>query len=35
METREPHKVNKAERYHLIDSLRGLAISGVVLYHLL
>ena len=35
METREHHKVNKAERYHLIDSLRGLAISGVVLYHLL
>lgn len=35
METREHHKINKAERYHLIDSLRGLAISGVVLYHLL
>ena len=35
MGTRESVQVNTAERYHLIDSLRGMAIAGVVLYHLL
>ena len=35
MGTRESAQVNTAERYHLIDSLRGMAIAGVVLYHLL
>ena len=35
MDRRELHKVHNAERYHLIDALRGLAITGVVLYHLL
>ena len=35
MDRRELHKVHNAERYHLIDALRGLAITCVVLYHLL
>ena len=35
METKPRRQDTTTERYHLVDALRGLCISGVVLYHLL
>ncbi|MGM9569956.1 MAG: heparan-alpha-glucosaminide N-acetyltransferase [Phascolarctobacterium sp.] len=35
METKPRQQATTTERYHFVDALRGLAISGVVLYHLL
>ena len=35
MEIKPRQQATTTERYHLVDALRGLCISGVVLYHLL
>ena len=35
MATKPRQQATTTERYHLVDALRGLCISGVVLYHLL
>ena len=35
MATKPRQQATTSERYHLVDALRGLCISGVVLYHLL
>ena len=35
MATKPRQQATTTERYHLVDALRGLCISGVVLYQLL